>query len=91
MSDLEEQLRKLVRKAKVNIEQSVSMLRRMTLDYPEKKEDILDYAQRIKQVLSENAKPFLLDSDFCIDKGSEVEQIIKDYLKYDDPDKDDDK
>lgn len=74
-------------KAKYFIDQAISTLRQLVIIKSEEKEDIMYNVGRLKKLLADNSNDFGID--YCIDKGSEIEAIVKDYLKYDDPEKQD--
>lgn len=70
-------------RARYYLDKALFTLKRMIAEEPHNKEDIIEGSKTLKRLLSENYK--VLGEDFCIEKGSEIEDMIRDYLKYEDP------
>ena len=56
----------------------------MILEEPEEKETIITQGNKMKGLLATGYE--VMGSDFCIDKGVELNQALDDYFKYYDSD-----
>ena len=70
-------------RARYYLEKAIFTLKQMITDEPHHKTDIVTGVHKLKDLLSENYEK--LGDDFCIEKGLELESMLEDYLKYDDP------